>query len=163
EQLRDLLEETRRQAEEIKAADEELRTTNEELEERGRIMAEAQRRLEEQQTELEANNEKLQEQARQLEHQNDELAEAHAAVRTTRASSDLLPNMSHELPTPLNSSLILAKLLTENRPGNLTDEQVKFARTIYEAGNDLLGMIDDILDLAKIEAGKLDLRVEELP
>src|SRR5262249_34474566 len=68
-----------------------------------------------------------------------------------------------ELRTPLNSSLILAKLLGENRGGNLTAEQIKFAKTIYEAGNDLLTMIDDILDLAKIEAGKLDLRMDDVP
>jgi CheY-like chemotaxis protein len=71
--------------------------------------------------------------------------------------------MSHELRTPLNSSLILAKLLMENRDGNLSPEQLRFAESIYAAGNDLLAMIDDILDLAKIEAGKVDLHLEELP
>ena len=70
--------------------------------------------------------------------------------------------MSHELRTPLNSSLILAKLLMENRDGNLNDEQIKFAQTIYSAGNDLLTLINDILDLSKIEAGKLDMRPETI-
>ena len=68
--------------------------------------------------------------------------------------------MSHELRTPLNSSLILAKLLCENQDGNLTAEQVKFAQTIYGAGNDLLNLINDILDISKVEAGKLELQPE---
>ena len=160
----------RSQAEELKAQDEELRATNEELEARGRELVESQQKLEEQQIELEQTNLTLQEQARRLEQQNEELAEAHAAIRlksesaerANRAKSGFLANMSHELRTPLNSALILAKLLAENRDRNLTAEQIRFAETIYEAGNDLLAMIDDILDLAKIEAGKVDLRTEEV-
>src|SRR6478735_4404801 len=71
--------------------------------------------------------------------------------------------MSHELRTPLNSSLILAKLLSDNVKGNLSEEQVKFAQTIYSAGNDLLHLINDILDISKVEAGKLELVLESLP
>ncbi len=71
--------------------------------------------------------------------------------------------MSHELRTPLNSSLILAKLLSDNTPGNLSDEQVRFAQTIYSAGNDLLHLINDILDISKVEAGKLELVPEDVP
>jgi CheY-like chemotaxis protein/signal transduction histidine kinase len=168
--LQELLEETRRQAEELKSHDEELRTVNEELEERGRAMSLTQRKLEEQQVELEQTNETLRDQAHLLGQQNEELAEAHEAVRlksedaerANRAKSEFLANMSHELRTPLNSSLILAKLLTENRDGNLSSEQIRFAETIYSAGNDLLAMIDDILDLAKVESGKVELSVEEL-
>ncbi|MES1173109.1 MAG: response regulator [Myxococcales bacterium] len=168
--LQELLEETRRQAEELKSHDEELRTVNEELEERGRAMSITHKKLEEQQVELEQTNDTLRDQAHLLGQQNEELAEAHRAIRlksedadrANRAKSEFLANMSHELRTPLNSSLILAKLLIENRDGNLSAEQIRFAETIYSAGNDLLAMIDDILDLAKVEAGKVQLSVEEL-
>src|SRR6185369_8831406 len=169
--LQDLLEETRRQAEELKTHDEELRTTNEELEERGRAMLETQRALEQQQVELEQSNDLLREQTTLLEQKNDELARVQEVVRlrsqeadhANRAKSEFLANMSHELRTPLNSSLILAKLLMENRDGNLSHDQIRFAETIYSAGNDLLAMIDEILDLAKIEAGKLELSLEDVP
>ncbi|HET7545997.1 MAG TPA: ATP-binding protein, partial [Polyangiaceae bacterium] len=168
--LQDLLEETSRQAEELKAHEEELRTSNEELQERGRAMYETQRALEQQQAELEQSNQLLREQTSLLEQKNDELARAQelARLRTqeaehaNRAKSEFLANMSHELRTPLNSSLILAKLLMENRDGNLSSDQIRFAETIYSAGNDLLAMIDEILDLAKIEAGKLDLNIENV-
>jgi CheY-like chemotaxis protein/two-component sensor histidine kinase len=83
--------------------------------------------------------------------------------RASRYKSEFLANMSHELRTPLNSSLILAKLLSDNAPGNLNEEQVRFAQTIYSAGNDLLNLINDILDISKVEAGKLELVPEELP
>lgn len=82
--------------------------------------------------------------------------------RASRYKSEFLANMSHELRTPLNSSLILAKLLSDNPTGNLNEEQVKFAQSIYSAGNDLLNLINDILDISKVEAGKLELAPESI-
>jgi len=84
------------------------------------------------------------------------VAKAQELERASQFKSDFLSNMSHELRTPLNSSLILAKLLADNRDGNLNAEQIKFAETIYTAGNDLLMLINDILDLSKIESGKME-------
>ncbi|MDQ2644601.1 MAG: response regulator [Myxococcota bacterium] len=170
-ELRELLAETQRQAEELQAQQEELRVSNEELEEQSRALKEAQARMEVQNTELETTNENLTRQAEQLERQNDALLHAQQALaersreaaRANRYKSEFLANMSHELRTPLNSSLILAKLLADNKQQNLTPEQIKFAETIYSAGNDLLTLINDILDLSKIEAGKLDVHFSLSP
>ena len=169
--LQDALAETQQLNEELQVQQEELRTANEELEEQSRVLEESQTNLENQQAELEQTNDQLAEQALSLDQKNAALtlaqeelrARALELERASRYKSEFLANMSHELRTPLNSSLILAKLLSDNTQGNLNDEQVRFAKTIYSAGNDLLQLINDILDISKVEAGKLDLVPEDVP
>ena len=170
QRLEELLLETQTQAEELQAGQEELRVSNEELEEQGRALRESQVNLELQQSELEQSNAQLEEQTQQLENQRDMLSRAHADLsgrsaelqRANDYKSEFLANMSHELRTPLNSTLILAKLLADNKDGNLTDQQVKFAQTISSAGNDLLTLINDVLDLSRIEAGQVELSPERI-
>lgn len=166
--LQEILAETQQLNEELQVQQEELKTANEELEEQSRALKESQAHLETQQAELEQSNEQLSMQRDALDDRNNALREAQQQLeeraeelqRASRYKSEFLANMSHELRTPLNSSLILAKLLADNPKGNLDAEQVKFADSIYSAGNDLLNLINDILDISKVEAGKLDLRPE---
>ncbi|MHA3738786.1 response regulator [Pseudomonas sp. Eth.TT006] len=175
QRLQEVLAETQQLNEELQVQQEELKTANEELEEQSRILKESQAHLETQQVELEQTNEQLAEQAQILAEQRDamdlkntELNQAQVQLeeraeelqRSSKYKSEFLANMSHELRTPLNSSLILAKLLAENPQDNLSAEQVKFAESIYSAGNDLLNLINDILDISKVEAGKLEVLPE---
>ncbi|MFC4158373.1 response regulator [Chitinimonas lacunae] len=175
QQLREALEQSQQLNEELQAQQEELRAANEELEEQSRTLRETQSRLETQQSELEQNNAQLDEQAQKLQQQRDWLRERNLALdqarselqqkaldlqRASQYKSEFLANMSHELRTPLNSTLIFAKLLADNPQGNLTEEQVRFATLTTSSGNDLLNLINDILDLSKVEAGMLDIQPE---
>jgi len=128
----------------------ELRRSNAELEDKAALLAKQNSAIEMQNRQIEQARSTLEERAQQL-------------AISSRYKSDFLANMSHELRTPLNSLLVLAKLLSDNQDGNLTGQQVDFARTIHAAGSDLLQLINDILDLSKVEAGKMDVNPAELP
>jgi signal transduction histidine kinase/DNA-binding response OmpR family regulator/CHASE3 domain sensor protein len=154
----ELLEETKSQSEELQAQHTELEAINAELEAQTEKLQASEEELRVQQEELEQTNEELSERSVLLEEKNNEIQKKSEALElTTRYKSEFLANMSHELRTPLNSILLLSRLLSENNNKSMVAEEIEFAKVIQSSGNSLLGLIDEILDLSKIEAGKMEL------
>ena len=162
--MQELLEETQAQAEELQVQHNELESMNTELEAHTQKLQTSEEELRVQQEELQQINQELAEKNSQINQRNSEIQEkAEQLEQSTRYKSEFMANMSHELRTPLNSILLLSRYLSENTDKNLSEEQMESANVILSSGKGLLNLIDELLDLSKIEAGKMDLEFADLP
>ncbi|WP_256717727.1 PAS domain S-box protein [Shewanella sp. UCD-KL12] len=168
EQTQILLVETQRQSQELQAQQEELKSSNENLMEQTELLKASEEELKQQSEELKVSNEELEEKQVFLKRQRDEIdaakndltIKANELALASKYKSEFLANMSHELRTPLNSLLLLAKGLADNKSQHLDEIEVEDAKVIFEGGNNLLSLINDIMDLSKVEAGKLSVHIE---
>ncbi len=172
-----LLDKTQNQSEKLQSQQEELRESNEILEAQKQSLIESETRLQDQQEELHQTNEELEEQTQMLEEQKTSIQGKNAELKITqneieekardlemasKYKSEFLANMSHELRTPLNSVLLLSKLLAEDKEKRLTEKQREYSQTIHMSGTELLDLINEILDLAKVESGKMEVHLEQV-